>query len=201
MTQLYSADSSQGRIEVVKETRAGEKVTALKLDGETLMSDTAYEKQYSNNLLTMRGKVLMAGLGLGMAQEKLVEQPNVTSVTTVEINEKVVDAHEQLKGIHQKHSVVTADFRNYESDEKYDFIQADVIDAFYDDRSVQLMKKVAKQAYKLLKPGGVFTYWHSNTTRRHVEFIELLKQMFDVTWETIGGRGTGWKHIICTKPL
>jgi hypothetical protein len=66
--------------------------TFLYKDGDRIMQDT--HKEYAEHQPLWdgaTGDVLIGGLGLGMVHQKLIDNPNVTSVTVVEKYQDVID--------------------------------------------------------------------------------------------------------------
>jgi len=58
----------------------------------TIMQDTTHEYLEHQPLWdNASGDILIAGLGIGMVNYKLIENPNVTSVTIVENSQEVID--------------------------------------------------------------------------------------------------------------
>jgi len=63
----------------------------LLVNGEIMMSDTPYEARSNRDIIeAARGKVLIAGLGMGMVLVPILQNPAVTSVTVVEKNNNVI---------------------------------------------------------------------------------------------------------------
>ena len=67
--------------------------TVLYKDGiENIMQDTTHEYDEHQPLWdNATGDVLIGGLGIGFVNQKLIDNPNVTSVTIVEKNQEVID--------------------------------------------------------------------------------------------------------------
>jgi hypothetical protein len=67
--------------------------TVLYKDGiENIMQDTAHEYDEHQPLWdNATGDVLIGGLGIGFVNQKLIDNPNVTSVTIVEKHQEVID--------------------------------------------------------------------------------------------------------------
>lgn len=65
--------------------------TALKRGGNTIMSDTPDEMSDHRRAIHLaRGRVLIAGLGLGMVLQAIASKPEVTHVTVIEQSEDVI---------------------------------------------------------------------------------------------------------------
>ena len=92
------------------------------------------------------GDVLVAGYGLGVVQELLIDNPNVISVTTVEISPEVLAAN-QKAGRGLKGEIVVGDFLSYESDILYDCVVGDIwIDITPRDEDLLTYKKFKEKA-------------------------------------------------------
>jgi len=66
--------------------------TKLTYGNEVVMSDTPSEKHdHRYFVMKAKGKVLLAGLGLGMVLNAVALKPEVTKVTVVELNSDVID--------------------------------------------------------------------------------------------------------------
>ena len=66
--------------------------TILYKDGVGIMQDTTHEYDEHQSLWDNAiGDVLIGGLGIGFVNQKLIDNPNVTSVTTVEKYQEVID--------------------------------------------------------------------------------------------------------------
>ena len=105
------------------------------------------------------GDVLVAGYGLGLVQELLIENPNVSSVTTVEISPEVLAANQKAgRGLNGE--IVVGDFLSYESDILYDCVVGDIwIDITPRDEDLLTYKKFKEKALSMLKPGGKVLAW------------------------------------------
>ncbi len=74
------------------QTRHPMKERLLKIDGQTWMTDDPLHNEGMKALAEKsRGRVLVAGLGLGLVTDALLKNPEVESVTTVERNEQVIE--------------------------------------------------------------------------------------------------------------
>ena len=66
--------------------------TVLYHTNEHIMQDTTREfQEHKQFLLDAYGNVIVAGLGLGMVNQTLLENPNVDSITIVEKYQEVID--------------------------------------------------------------------------------------------------------------
>lgn len=64
----------------------------LTCNGSVVMSNTPIEIEDSINFIdTARGHILIAGLGLGVVLEMLIEKKEIKSITVIEIQQEVLD--------------------------------------------------------------------------------------------------------------
>lgn len=122
------------------------------------MWDIPVERRYQKQIASgASGDVLVAGYGLGMVQEYLMKNPNVTSVVTVEMIPEVIDECGRFYGkIHGKTEI--GDFFDLTEDKKFDCVIGDVweeiLPEFLDD-----YKKLKTKALRLLKKDGKYFGW------------------------------------------
>lgn len=100
----------------------------LYVDGELMMSDTPMERRTNLDFINnANGRVLIAGLGLGLIIQNIIEKESVTEVIVIEKYQDVIDL--VLPKIqHPKLKVICADIFEYNVDkkEKYDVIYFDI---------------------------------------------------------------------------
>lgn len=102
--------------------------TRLLVDGVLVMSDTPFEHRTNYGIARMaHGRVLIAGLGLGMILPAVLRKESVESVLVVERSQDVID----LVAPHYEHpklAVVCADIHEWKppQGEKYDTIYFDI---------------------------------------------------------------------------
>jgi len=131
----------------------------LLIDGEEWMSDAKSEVDFHKQIAdAATGDVLVAGLGLGIVQEFLLQNPAVTSVITVEAVQEVIDKLQEIKPqiFVGKHTIVHDDCFSYcqTTSKKFDYIYGDIwIQSgpryFYE------WEKFEAATSPLLKAGGV----------------------------------------------
>jgi len=94
--------------------------------GETVMSNTSAEiKDHANFINMAKGKILIAGLGLGMVAKALLDKDCVSHITIVEKSSdviKLVAPFYQDKRI----SIINQDIFNFNPKEVYDFAWFDI---------------------------------------------------------------------------
>jgi hypothetical protein len=127
----------------------------LYIDGELYMSDTPTEQRENNELIQMAyGSVLIAGLGLGMVLVPLLANPNVTSITVVEISQDVID----LVGPHftdPRLKIVQADFLKWTPPRgaRWDTIYFDIWPTINPDDTLEVSKLRRRYRRRLNKQG------------------------------------------------
>ena len=124
------------------------------------MWDTLEEEEAQRQVAQQAfGDVLVAGYGLGVVQELLIDNPNVTSVTTVEISPEVLAANKKA-GRGLKGEVVVGDFFLYESDSLYDCVYGDIwTDQTPRDEDLLTYIKFKEKALSMVKPQGKVLAW------------------------------------------
>lgn len=138
----------------------------LTIGGQLFMSDTQMERRTSAGLKHYaRGRVLVAGLGLGMVTHLLAELPDVTEVVVLENS---LDVIELVKGtLPDKITVVHADVYTYAPTGQFDFIFFDIWPDF--DRegiredSIKLRRRYRK--YLADGPNNVMLSWTQSPVR------------------------------------
>lgn len=100
-------------------------ITLLKqyINGEwlTIMADSELEAEQADQFLkSASGDVLIAGLGLGMDIQPLIDNPNVNSVTFIEKNQEVIDLVWNHTPQSSKINLIIADIYTWTPDKNYD---------------------------------------------------------------------------------
>ncbi len=119
-----------------------------------------------------KGDCLEIGLGLGIASRYILSCPMVDSLTTVEINEDVIDVQRQVNTIvDKKHSILNADglLYMYATGRKYDFVFVDCY-ALIDEETLPIIADYAQACKKLLRKKGEYIGWFDKATPE--EFVE-----------------------------
>jgi len=109
-----------------------------------------------------RGKVLIAGLGIGYNSEYLAGNDAVTSITIVEKEVDVIS----LVATHvpmDKTTVVHQNILAYmkETDQKYDIIFFDIFPNMGKNDFPDEVAILDREGAKILEPGGEIIYWES----------------------------------------
>jgi len=124
------------------------------------------------------GDCLEIGLGLGVASRYILSCPKVKSLTTVEINQDVINVQKQANPIvDNRHLILNADglLYMYETDRLFDFVFIDCYDVI-DEDSLPMIADYAVAADKVLKEGGeMMAWWDKETPEQFVEpFFDLF---------------------------
>jgi spermidine synthase len=115
--------------------------------------------------LEAHGDVLVAGYGMGIVQKYLLENQNVTSVTTVEISEVVIRECRRVFGLLYG-EVVVSNYYDFEGQKPFDCVVGDIwIDQA--QKNIDDYLKFKKKAETLLKPDGKILGWGT-------DFFEFL---------------------------
>jgi len=86
-----------------------------------IMQDTTREyREHKQFLKDVHGNVIVAGLGLGMINQSLMENPNVLGITIVEKYQEVIDLVWQHCPKNEKIRLVHADIYDWEPDSNWD---------------------------------------------------------------------------------
>lgn len=104
------------------------KYVRLHINGQLMMSDTAMERITNSDFIEKaNGRVLIAGLGVGLILEGILEKESVTEVVVLEKYQDVVDLVEPLFK-HPKLKIICADVFEYDmpKEEKFDTIYFDI---------------------------------------------------------------------------
>jgi len=100
--------------------------TNLLKNGEVLMYDTELEYSQHQPLWDdATGDVLIGGLGIGMVNQKLMDNPNVTSVTIIEKNQEVIDLVWPHCPKDNTFTLINADITEWTPTQNYDYIWLD----------------------------------------------------------------------------
>jgi len=116
-----------------------------------------------------RGRCLEIGLGLGVVSRYLLTFPRVEHLTTIEINQDVVDAHalikEEDRGVsldynEDKHRILCAEGISYayQTKQRYDFIFIDCYDRI-DEETLPVIADMYAACSRIIKPGGQIMAW------------------------------------------
>ncbi|MBT6047045.1 MAG: hypothetical protein HOG49_09505 [Candidatus Scalindua sp.] len=130
----------------------------IRLPNTTVMSDTPAETSDLFSLAqNARGKVLIAGLGLGIAIDLIMQDKEVEHVTVIEISQEIID----LVGDHFKDkykdrlTIINADILEWKApkDAYYDYCWFDIWDNICTDNLKDMTKLKRKYAKKAERKG------------------------------------------------
>lgn len=127
-----------------------------------------------------RGDCLEIGLGLGVASKYILSCPKVNSLTTVEINEDVINVQKQVNPIDDdRHLILNAEglLYMYATNRQFDFVFIDCYDVV-DEDTLPMIADYTRAARKLLKESGeVLAWWDKATPEEFVKpFFNLLQK-------------------------
>lgn len=130
----------------------------LWIDGDLWMWDIPVEQKMQKRIADQAfGKVLVAGYGLGIVQRFLVQNPEVSSTTTIEIQPKVLELCKKHYG--EIHGIAAVgDFYRDLFYTKYDCIIGDIWADIIPD-NLSDYKVFKEKALTLLRPGGKIMAW------------------------------------------
>jgi hypothetical protein len=119
--------------------------TRLMVKGQLMMSDTQMEKDTNLRFVHgASGEVLIAGLGLGLVIQAIMDKPGVTHVTVVEKYQDVIDlVGPTMKALYgDKLTIILADIFEWkpERGKKYDTIYFDI----WASQSTDTLKEIAR---------------------------------------------------------
>ena len=144
MTKVYSKHYETGRYDISTVTfdeafldrehagqKHGDKIVKLvdKKLHEIVMSSSKMEQKTNEKVIEKaNGKILIAGLGLGMILFQLQEMKNVEKITVVEKSLELISFIKMIVGdkLSEKINIVNSDIFKYETDEKFDLIYFDI---------------------------------------------------------------------------
>lgn len=139
----------------------------LIIGGELYMSDTPTEQRENRKLIHMAyGDVLIAGLGLGMVLVPLLANPNITSITVIELSLDVI----KLVAPHftdPRLTVIQADFLTWKAPRlaRWDTIYVDIWPNINTD-DMPVAAKLRRRYRRRLRPQGWIGEWAQAERRR-----------------------------------
>jgi len=144
----------------VREIKTGTYTRLVRKPNKTVMSDTTAE---TGDLLPLardaRGEVLIAGLGLGVALDLVMQDKDVKHVTVIEISQEIID----LVGDHFKNkygdklTIINADILEWKApkDVHYDYCWFDI----WDDICADNLEDMTKLKRKYAKKSSRYGFW------------------------------------------
>lgn len=104
------------------------KYVRLHVNGKLMMSDTAMERRTNRSFIEFAtGRVLIAGLGVGLIIQNIIDKEDVTEIVVIEKYQDVIDVVEP-RITHPKLKIICADIFKYDmpKTEKFDTIYFDI---------------------------------------------------------------------------
>lgn len=142
--------------------REGHAYAQLLIDGDLWMSDTLDEMVANMPVIDAKGRVLIVGLGLGMALRRVLKNKTVTHVDCIERDKRVKEAvWSHVVGRDKRARCIIADARKWPSraEQKYDFIWLDIWLGYPTAEEIRSIRKLYRP---LLKRGGYIGQWERN---------------------------------------
>ncbi|SVA70718.1 uncharacterized protein METZ01_LOCUS123572 [marine metagenome] len=129
-------------------------------------------------------EVAVVGLGLGITLAASEKNPKSKSISLIELNPQMVDAHQYIKNVtdgileKQKISLRIDDGRNFFSmtDQKFDIITADPIHPRISGVGFLFTKEYYQDIKSRLRKGGIICQW--------MPMYRISKKSFDVAFRT-----------------
>lgn len=134
---------------------AGEYIRLTDPDGETVMSSTPAECWDHQEALLASGKVLIAGLGIGLVLGTLLANPAVTEIVVVEKNKEVIDLVWHHYEANEKVSLVHQDIFDFEIDSSFDYCWFDI----WNDISISNLRDMGTLIAKAIGAGARYGVW------------------------------------------
>lgn len=95
-------------------------------NGDIVMSSTPAECWDHQEALLAHGKVLVAGLGIGLVLGTLLAREDVTEIVVVELNQEVIDMVWPYYKDNPKVTLVHQDIHTFEIDDSFDYCWFDI---------------------------------------------------------------------------
>ena len=163
---------------------------ALRILGHPVMED--WEHPYMERLAaiaTSRGgsapdggaRVLEIGFGMGISANYVISNPRVSEHVIIEANHDIAELARKFRDSHPTRTIRIFEGLSYDviADEIEEFREGSfdgiLHDAYpLDESQVQNQAHFARTAYRLLRPGGVFTYFSDEPTQFRPEHLRML---------------------------
>lgn len=144
----------------------------LHVNGELVMSDTAMERITNTDFIQKAtGKVLIAGLGVGLILKAILDKPEVTEVWVVEKYQDVIDLVSN-RFHHPKLNIVCADIFEYEmpNSQKFDTIYFDIWADISTDNLLEIRKLHSRfRKNKRTKDSFMDSWYRSRLQKKRAE--------------------------------
>lgn len=177
-----------------------------------MMVDDEFERKTNQIIIDKaKGDVLICGLGIGLIVYPIMEKPEVTSVTILEIHQSVIDLIKPQSNFNSKVKILKQDGFKYIPDKQFDTIWLDDWTTAAEDRERRengvFVGDSRKQFIEMMKPhlkdGGFIGFWRdgpspSTYTEHGIYQISDLAEILPIIKEfSLGktfvdlGSGTG----------
>lgn len=125
-----------------------------------------------------KGDCLEIGLGLGVASKYILSCPKVKSLTTVEINEDVVNVYKKINKEDKRHTILNCDglLYAYKTNKRYNFIFMDFYDRI-DEETLPVIADMVNSCKRILKTEGKIMGWFDKATPE--EFVNKFYLLFN----------------------
>ena len=137
--------------------------------GTIVMSNTPAEiRDHIKFIQEAQGKVLIAGLGLGMVLQEVLKKNTVTKVTVVELSQDVIN----LVGKSYQDSrleIVNEDIFKFKPSEHYDYAWFDIWDDISGDEYEE-MKKITRKLSRFVSKSDC---WCKNESKKRAKYDTL----------------------------
>lgn len=161
-----------GRITMIREGIPEGRYVRLTKGSECVMSDTPMKKR--SNLKVCRkahGRVLVAGLGIGMILLVMQENPNVDEIVVVEKYQEVIDMVQPQLSLNYKVKVIRGDIFDFEPEGKFNTIYLDIWSNYnsdiYKKEMLPLLKRYSKHLVsKLDDPDRYIDCWAKKSSKQ-----------------------------------
>ena len=155
--------------------------------GHNLWADSAEIKELSEQINERPfGDCLEIGLGLGVASEYILSNPNVKSLTTIELNEDVVYLYKELNLEKDNHTIICQNGLDYiiQTDRKFDFIFLDFY-SLIDEETLPEIESYMKASARIMKPYGEVMGWFDPYTPEDLakKFFSIFGTLYLPGWE------------------
>lgn len=139
----------------------------LTVNGVLTMSDTAMEWRSNSWILSAKGDVLVAGLGIGLVLTKLLTSKRVNSVLVIEKHQDVIDLVAPYYR-DKRLTVECADIMDWRppTGAKWDCIWFDIWENISEDNLNQI-NKLHRRFKGRKRPGGFMDSWMAARLRRN----------------------------------
>jgi hypothetical protein len=148
--------------------------------GHGLWADSDEIKELSEQIGNKpKGDCLEIGLGLGVASKYILSNPNVKSLTTIELSPDVVKVYGMLNKEDPRHTIiynVTGLDYIFQTDKPYDFIFLDFY-SIIDEDAIWEIEKCVTAGREILNNGGEIMAWFDPYTPD--EFAKQFFAIFD----------------------